>query len=204
MKDLNNVSFDYDGEKLYFRTSRYSQGNGLAIQIESDYEPYTMLSVNIPGVPLEDGEVIIKTWSENELIAEFLRGSEWFEDTGKRVQTGFVHAEIWKIREKGEPMAHLNNGKGMRQTSICRINTVGELRRFLNPFDDECEITGLFINYYVQMNGNGALKLRIAADIKKQDESLLGDAIAIECEYPSINQGETGKRWFRIKTALSE
>jgi hypothetical protein len=33
---------------------------------------------------------------------------------------------------------------------------------------------------------------------------LLDDAIAIECEYPSINQGETGNRWFRIKMALSE
>lgn len=33
---------------------------------------------------------------------------------------------------------------------------------------------------------------------------LLDDAIAIECEYPSINQGETGKRWRRIKTALAE
>jgi hypothetical protein len=33
---------------------------------------------------------------------------------------------------------------------------------------------------------------------------LLDDATAIECEYPSINQGESGKRWFRIKTALAE
>lgn len=33
---------------------------------------------------------------------------------------------------------------------------------------------------------------------------LLDDAIAIECEYPPINQGETGKRWFRIKTALAK
>ena len=35
-------------------------------------------------------------------------------------------------------------------------------------------------------------------------QEILDDAIVIECEYPSINQGDTGKRWFRIKTALVE
>lgn len=60
----------------------------------------------------------------------------------------------------------------MRRTSTTvSINTVGELREFLVPFTDECEITGLLINYYVQMNGDGALKMRIAADTKEQNQA---------------------------------
>jgi hypothetical protein len=54
-------------------------------------------------------------------------------------------------------------------TTVVSINTVGDLREFLAPFTDECEVTGLLVNYYVQMNGDGALKVRIAADIKEQN-----------------------------------
>ena len=61
-------------------------------------EPYATITVNMPEIPLENEEFIVKTWSENEPITNFLRNSEFFVDTGKRV--GFQRAEVWKIRRE--------------------------------------------------------------------------------------------------------
>ena len=56
-----------------------------------------------------------------------------------------------------------------QSTTAVFISTVGELRQFLVPWTDECKIKGLLVNYYVQMNGDGALKVRIAADAKEKN-----------------------------------
>lgn len=58
-------------------------------------------TVCIPGVELEAGEVIVKTWSENEILRDPLLATGIFEDTGKRRQpdpASFVLAEIWKVK----------------------------------------------------------------------------------------------------------
>lgn len=60
-------------------------------------EAIATLTVNIPEVPLEEGEFIVKTWSENERIAADCLASGLFVDTGKRVRTGWVMAQIWRF-----------------------------------------------------------------------------------------------------------
>jgi len=55
-----------------------------------------VLSVNLPNEPLEDEEFFVKGWSENEEIIEDCR--PYFIDTGKRVPTGFVTAEVWRFK----------------------------------------------------------------------------------------------------------
>ena len=54
-------------------------------------------AVNIPEVRLEDKEIIIKNWSENSVFIEKIRKCGYFTDTGKRIPTGYVEAEIWKL-----------------------------------------------------------------------------------------------------------
>jgi len=65
-------------------------------------EPIATLTVYIEGVVLQDGELLVKTWSENERIAQQALESGLFEDTGKRVPTGFVEAQVWRFADKGE------------------------------------------------------------------------------------------------------
>jgi len=75
-------------------------GNGrLAIQAVDcvDGEPYGTLTCNIPDVFLKNNEILVKTWSENEGLAKAARESGLFRDTGKRVSTGFVQAEVWEV-----------------------------------------------------------------------------------------------------------
>jgi hypothetical protein len=60
---------------------------------------FCVLTVNIPEASLEEGEFLVKGWSENEPIANVLRNSTYFIDTKKRVPTGHVEAEVWRFRD---------------------------------------------------------------------------------------------------------
>ena len=61
-------------------------------------EPFGKLTVNVPDVELEDDEIIVKDWSENVEFAEACFNTGLFEDTGKKVKTGFAQAPIWRIK----------------------------------------------------------------------------------------------------------
>lgn len=60
---------------------------------------YGVLTVNLPDEKLEHNEFFVKTWSENQTLAKACRESKLFIDTGKRVKTGHVIAEVWKLAE---------------------------------------------------------------------------------------------------------
>ena len=61
-------------------------------------ERIATLTVNIPEAEIADDEIIVKTWSENEGIAKDALASGLFEDTGRRIPTGFVEAQVWRVR----------------------------------------------------------------------------------------------------------
>jgi len=79
-----------------FRTERYSNSR-FAIELDYKGDRFATLTTNLPDVPLEEDQVIIKTWSENEEIAKAALASGLFRDTGMRVSTGFVQAQIWEV-----------------------------------------------------------------------------------------------------------
>ena len=60
-----------------------------------------VLTVNIPELDkvLKPGEFFVKTWSENETIAKEALASGLFVDTGKRLESGFVEAQIWRFSD---------------------------------------------------------------------------------------------------------
>jgi hypothetical protein len=83
------------------------QNNGrFAIVGELDNGAYTekfgVLSVNISSANLDDNEIIIKNWSENEQFAHAALISGYFRDTGRRITTGFVEAPVWLILEDSD------------------------------------------------------------------------------------------------------
>ena len=97
---LNNLPIDIIAfGSLYncvVRLNSYNNGR-IAIQLYSDNAPFATASVNIPHVSLEENEVCMKFWSENEPLRQPLLDTRWFIDTEKRVPTGFVKAEVWKV-----------------------------------------------------------------------------------------------------------
>lgn len=82
--------------------TKYRDGN-LAILLiaQEDQEPIAVLSINLPkkASMLGADEVFVKAWSENEQIAPLVLLTGLFEDTGKRVPTGFVEAQVWRVKE---------------------------------------------------------------------------------------------------------
>jgi len=73
---------------------------GTAVILTQDGQRFATLSVNFPfpEVELEEGEFAVKTWSENEEIAEDALASGLFIDTGKRIKSGYVEASVWRFK----------------------------------------------------------------------------------------------------------
>lgn len=55
-----------------------------------DWFPHCHLTVNLPDQHLNEGELFVKDWAENELIANTLLEFGWLERTGREVISGFV------------------------------------------------------------------------------------------------------------------
>lgn len=87
--------------RVALRVGRYDEGHRVAIEIvgveDIVNESVACLTVNIPQVFLEPGEILVKTWAENEQVAKVALTTGLFEDTGKRVQVGYVEAQVWRI-----------------------------------------------------------------------------------------------------------
>lgn len=84
--------------KVSFCLEKYQNGGRVALRaILDNREPFGMLTVNIPEARIGDGEIIVKTWSENEPLAEAALASGLFIDTGKRIPTGHVFAQVWRL-----------------------------------------------------------------------------------------------------------
>lgn len=88
-------------KKIYVEKRQY-EGGRLALQLMTPVGTLAaILTVNIPEEDkrLKPGEFFVKAWSENETIAKEALASGLFEDTGRRVKTGWVEAQIWRFAE---------------------------------------------------------------------------------------------------------
>ena len=69
-------------------------------------EPYATLSCNIDEVPLEEGEFIVKNYSENTGLDQLSRYPEsGFVDTGKIVRIGMNVFPVWRLPTEQEQEA---------------------------------------------------------------------------------------------------
>lgn len=92
------MNFKFYGEEVTMRLGLYAN-NRVAVEfVCADGEPFGKLTVNLPHEPLEPNETFVKTWAENEVFREPILACGLFEDTGKRVPTGFVEAEVWRFK----------------------------------------------------------------------------------------------------------
>lgn len=99
---LDGLMFDIGGDIVTASVHTYhypENENRPRIDFYDAGGPYACLTVNLGNdVVLADDEIAVKTWSENQRIADALRNTTYFEDTGKRVAQGFVQAQIWRIK----------------------------------------------------------------------------------------------------------
>lgn len=94
------ATINVHGTSLAVYASRYRFSNRMALQLVDvvGQEDYATFTVNMPEEPLAEGEFLVKTWSENAPLRQPMLDTGLFEDTGRRVSTGFCRAEVWKLR----------------------------------------------------------------------------------------------------------
>lgn len=112
---------------------KYENGR-TAIQLNdaTDGEPYAVASVNMPNVLLADNEVLIKDYSENLGILDFLIKNNIVTPTPNGINSGFV----WL------PVVILNNESvwGEVPNAYC-MNEEPEYDNTLDPAPDEINTT---------------------------------------------------------------
>jgi hypothetical protein len=91
------IGFVFGDKPLIICRAQYIDGHLALLILNESGEHYAVLSVNIPGVQLAPDEVLIKTWAENKDIAAAVLETGAFVDTGRRVKTGFVEAQVWQL-----------------------------------------------------------------------------------------------------------
>ena len=79
------------------KLTTYVEGGAPAMELWDEQGAYVvLLSTYLPGVELGSNEFTIKNWTENSRVAEDALASGHFEDTGRRIATGFVQAPVWR------------------------------------------------------------------------------------------------------------
>lgn len=99
---IGHVSVNAYGKEhnLYLLQQQYgNQRIAITAHDAADGGPFGTVTTNLPDFPLEEGEFFVKTWSENQWVPQLLTNCNLFEDTGKRMPTGFVEAQIWKLKK---------------------------------------------------------------------------------------------------------
>ena len=91
-------SINFMGYQCIATVAKYGNGRTAIQLIDSrDYEPIATATVNIPQVPLDPDEVIIKNYSENEGIESPLIQAGIIGDKPLRyVQTVYVTVPVYK------------------------------------------------------------------------------------------------------------
>ncbi len=79
--------------------SQHYRNNRIALSLvdATDGERIATATVNIPEMPLEDGEIFVKDYSENEGMLDALVAAGICQPTGKFVENGLVKIPVCKL-----------------------------------------------------------------------------------------------------------
>jgi hypothetical protein len=95
---INGTEFSVGNYQVTLHCGQYANGR-LAIQANCDDGPYGKLTVNLPDDPIGPREIFVRTTEENEYLAKAAMKTGLFEDTGKKVQSGFIEVSVWKLKD---------------------------------------------------------------------------------------------------------
>lgn len=107
MKEFNLTNpFTGDVIPVTVNIRKYNNGRSAIELLEMDPAygptPYMTASVNIPNVLLQDNEVLIKDYSENEGITNFLAKHNIVTPTNHWIKSGYVDVEVCVLNPESE------------------------------------------------------------------------------------------------------
>lgn len=87
----------FEGETGKLVQGRYQNGR-IALRYHDEMgQPVATITTNIPTQPLDEGEVIVKNWTENEGILDYLVDEEILSEPDRHVRTGHVEAPVCDV-----------------------------------------------------------------------------------------------------------
>jgi hypothetical protein len=86
-----------NGQTFGLSFRRYADNGRVVIDLVDDEGVYARATSNLPEVTLAPDEVIIKDWSENAGMTEALVAAGVVEDTGRRVNAGYVQGTVCRL-----------------------------------------------------------------------------------------------------------
>jgi len=90
---------EHEGESLFLLEERYNDNGSLAVVLMCDDGPYATLSINACDELDTDEFVVNHDVSRIKPLMESLLVCGLFEDTGRRVNYGFVTGQpVWRLR----------------------------------------------------------------------------------------------------------
>lgn len=91
-----DMDIKYFKGKVVLEAGLYERGGNLALSAKcaATGEKVLTFTINVPGVSLGPGELLIKDWSENEGALDFLLENDLVESTNRAVLTGYAMAPV--------------------------------------------------------------------------------------------------------------
>ena len=94
-------TFKINNQEVRVNIEQYHNGR-TAIELvcvggEDDGVPYTVATMNVPLAPLEDDQVLIKDYGENQGVLKALVDNGIVEDTEWTLEYGFVEFNVCKL-----------------------------------------------------------------------------------------------------------
>lgn len=100
MKTTINFYGEWD---VTLQTSGYPNGRMAIVAMCDNGAVFGKLTTNLPDEPLAGDEIFVRTTEENEWTPQILQAfPEVFEDTGRRVQTGYIEVQVWIVKDSIE------------------------------------------------------------------------------------------------------
>ena len=90
-------SFEHEGMNLEIVVTQFANGR-LAVLLQRGGAAYCRWAINIPSVELARDQFFAKTYDENAPLRAAMLDSGLFDDTGQRLESGFVEFEVWRLR----------------------------------------------------------------------------------------------------------
>lgn len=94
------MKFNFRRRVVELRKSEYQNKRLALLVVDSKTkESVGTLTINVPDIDVPADEFAIKTWSENEELAEVAYNTGWFDDTCKRSKSGYAIVEFWRFTD---------------------------------------------------------------------------------------------------------
>lgn len=101
---MNTFTLTSYGEELTLTVefAAYANGRTALSLLYWDKEmdgwfPHARITVNLPDQHLNEGEVFVKDWAENEEIVDYMTEQGWLIPTGREVVSGFVAPAVMRL-----------------------------------------------------------------------------------------------------------